>query len=279
MANALGFVKPKYAGTASKRTIGAARVQEVDGKVKISYLPKDDWKKKDGSKIEVTFPDGKVCNIFEMSQLSVNLDEGFDEILVVTSEEDKGVTQFSPYEGQFKCQFVELGHPNGAGTPAIWTESEPKSWSDKNGTKTYTTLDFRAYYKIMPEQAFEGVVLVHFLRYMFTVDSNNKAATSFELLSPSRAKKSSNGQKLLDCMIAGGAFDKAIDWPEDGNILPELERRLQQNNKPVMITVKDGWITDVSADQSTKKIGMSVAKPVEESPKVEAGVPLNHDDM
>lgn len=249
MPNALGYVKPKYDGEGNKRTIGAAQVTEIDGKVKITYLTKDDWKKKDGSKIEVTFPDGKVSKIFDMDKVPVPLVPGFDEILVVTADEENGVTQFSPYEGQFKCQFVEFSRPNGENTPPIWKESEPKSWTDKKTgkTKTYTSLDFRAYYKISTNKFFKDVVLVHFLRYMFLKnEANGKAAVSFELTSPSRAKQSSHGQKLLDCMIAGGAFDSEIDWPEDGNILPELERRLQQKNVTVMITVKDGWISDIS---------------------------------
>jgi hypothetical protein len=260
MANALGYVKPKYEGDKSTRTIGAAQVVEIDNKVKIIYLEQDDWKKKDGSKIKITHPDGNVVKVIEMSQSPIHLEEGFNEILVVTSDEEKGITQFAPYEGQFRCQFVEFGHPNGEGTPAIWKESEPKTWSDKNGTKTYTTLDFRAYYKVSTNPFFKGVALIHFLRYMFA-DKGGFAGYTFKLLTPSRAEKSTQGQKLLDCLISGSAVDEPIVWPEDGNILPELERRLQSKNKFVTITVKEGWITDISpvsklsddAEPATKK--------------------------
>lgn len=258
MANALGFVKPQYEG--STRTISAAQVQTIEGKVKITYLPKPDYKKKDGSTTQPTFRDGKAAKIFEKSELPIVIEDGFDEILVVTSDEE-GVKQFSPWEGQFKCNFVEFWKPNGENTTPIWKESEPRTFNDnKTGkSRTYTTLDFRAYYKISVNPFFKDVVLVHFLRYMFADNGNGQAAFNFELSSPSRAKQSTHGQKLLDCLSAGGALDEAIAWPEDGNILPEIERRLQKKNKQVMITVKEGWITDITP---VSKLSDDIEQPV-----------------
>jgi len=245
MANALVGVKPKYDGE-NKRVVGAAQVTEIEGKVKITYLPKKDWKN-NNQEVPVTFTDGKVSKIFEMSQVPVPLESGFDEVLVVHSDEE-GVKVFSPFDGTYKCEFVEFSRPNGEGTLPIWKESEPKTWSGGKGGKarSYTTLDFRAYLKISTNRFFKDVVVVHFLQYLFTDNGAGSAAFKFELLSPTRAKQSKHGQKLIDLCTAYGMVDTPIEWPEDGNILPELEKRAQQKHKQAMVSFKDGWITDIT---------------------------------
>lgn len=281
MANAFGTVKPTY--EKSKRTIGAAQVTYMEGKVKITYLPKVDYKKKDGSMIEVTFPDGKVSKIFEMSAMPAVIDPGFDETLVVTADEDGSIV-FAPFNGTYKCTFEGFWKPNGENTPPIWKESEPKTWNAKGKSKTYTTLDFRAYYKIAVNPFFKGVILTDFLRYMFAKnEANGMAAFTFEMVSPTRAKQSPQGQKLLDSLGSGGALDEQIEWPEDGNILPELERRMLKANKMVILTVKDGWVTDITPvsklSDSDEVVETPAPKRTEQEIKSEMGIAPDDNEM
>lgn len=241
--SALSFVPTK--GNFEKRTIGGAQVTVVDGgKVKITYLPKIDSKTK--QEVAVSFPDGASTKIFESSKLPIQFEPGFDEILVVTATEG-GEISFSPYSASFKCRFDGFWRPNGEGTPPTWKESEPKTWNNGKGqNKSYTTLDFRAYFVIDSNPIFKGVKLPVFLRYLFVKnEANGMTGVNFELISATRAKQSKNGQFLLDVLNSCGALDEPIAWPEDGNVLPELEARMKKANKLVRLTLKDGWVVGV----------------------------------
>lgn len=275
--NALTGVKPKYEDSGTKSVFGAAQVQEIEGKVKITYLPRKDWKT--NTDVQVNFTDGKVSKIFEMNKVPVTLEAGFDEILVVQSDEE-GVKAFLPYDGTYKATFVEFSRPNGEGTPPIWKESEKKTWSGGKGgkAKEYTTLDFRAYFKITKNPFFKDAVVVHFLNYLFTDNGAGQAAFKFELSSASRAKQSKHGQKLLDMCNTTGMVDEPITWPEDGNILPEIEKRAQKKNKTVVLTFKDGWISDITA-VSKLSDDAETHEPGIQAEAVEKTIADNQDEM
>lgn len=261
-------IAPKRDG--SKTLFGAAaQVTKLDGdKFRISYFPK---RSKDGSEVPVYFPGTSISSkIFENSQLPVRIiDDEFDEtLIVISSETDEGlkVTHFQPWEGTVTARFVEYYRPNGKDTPPAPYEGTRKTGGDGTKSWDYSTLDYRAYWKIETPVFFKDEVLVQFLQYSKT-DFKKKVGEGFKVSSTFVRNEanglcafgfatannntvveynSSKNQMTLDYLnVAGGMVEPPFPYPEDGNVLPIFEKRLQKQNRLVKLTIEKGHIVDI----------------------------------
>ena len=241
------YVK-KSSDNDKRKVYGNAQFLCVDGKIKFTFLPSDNPKYPNP-----TFRDGKLSEIFLRKDLPIDiwLDEGAEDLvkLGLNSDGDK-IESIQPYELQCSGKFVGLHRPNGEDTPPMWTEKEG-TYNDNGKEKTYISLNFIAYFEVIGEDnLFKGVKIPYFLRYLYQ-EKHDKvgnltglAEYSF-IVKPGGYIKSSNGVKLDDfhrkLEITG-----TVKWPEDGNVLPEIERLGLLYNKPLKLNIEKGWLNSIA---------------------------------
>jgi len=263
MANALkGAV---YTGT--RRVTGAASFVCTDGKVKFTFLTKEDNNPKYP---QPKFSNGDMSAIFDQNSLPIKFQDGTEDVVIITLNPDGDkIDVIAPYEGVYSAKFVNFSRPNGEGTPPMWTEEE-KTFD----AKTYTVLKFVAYFELTRSKEFKGVKIPFFMRYMFQDGKDGFASWAFTIQN-GKAKKSTNGQRLMDFCEKLNTVNEPISWPEDGNVLPELERRALAYGKEVKVTISKGWMDSFTRVSS---FGSEEARPeteilqelgAETEPKVE----------
>jgi hypothetical protein len=223
----------------SKRMTGAANFVAAEGKVKFTFLPKEGNDKYP----QPTFMGGKTSMTFDAKELPVQLPNETEDVVVITTNGDGDkIEVIAPFEGTYTAKFVSFSRPNGEGTAPIWTE-EQRTFSEGGKSREYTVLKFTAYFELTKHRLFKGVKIPFFLRYMFQDRGDGKAGWAF-VTQNGKAKKSVNGQKLMDFCERLNCVNEDIVWPEDGNILPELEKRALAFGKPVKVVLSGGWMSD-----------------------------------
>lgn len=269
----------------------AATVSVIaDGKVKICYLDKFDFVKKnpDGSPAiakVVTFADGQKCKIFEFAELPMQFskeDEGVEAILRVASEGSK-VVEFLPWnEVGLKGKFVQFSRTSGEGTDPIPFEAKKFS-EDKPDI-----LQFGATFKLEGGM-FDGKLVHQYLQFSqsglgkrephrpysfstFTRDEDGNVALGFQP-TPNGTTGYKWSDQIYDLRHCGLLEGATIPMPEDGNPLKAIEQKLQMANKLVEIEVAKGYVVSLT---SAKKLGTFGTKAVE-TPKVETGQFANED--
>ena len=231
-----------------RKVYGNAQFLCVDGKIKFTFLPSDNPKYP-----SPTFRDGKLSEIFLPKDLPIDiwLEDGAEDVVKIglNSDGDK-IESIQPFEMQCSAKFVGLHRPNGEGTPPMWTEKEG-TYNDNGKEKPYIALNFIAYFEITGnDNIFKGVKIPYFLRYLYQ-EAHNKVGNPTGLaeysfvVKPGGYIKSTHGIKLNDFQnkleITGD-----VTWPEDGNILPEIERLGLLYDKPLKINIEKGWLNSIS---------------------------------
>ena len=281
---------------ASTLVTSAALITVLEDKqVKICYLDRFDNKQKnqDGSPIitkVVNFADGTKCKIFRFEELPVVFPDDTEvgaEIVYRVKSDDGKIVEFLPEnEGGIDGRFVSFYRTNGENTPPI--PAPARKWREDSPD----VLQFCAKFKL-EGGSFDGKFGDGYFQfeksgiskkgnpYTFTTfpkDENGNVGIGFKVLPNGSTDMGDWADKVWGLLKHGGVTEgNAIPMPEDNNPLFLIEQKLLQANKPLKLDFHNGWVNSVS---SPRKLTATINKPVEESPKVERGLPLSDpDDM
>lgn len=229
MANALGYVKPKKNQEFEKKVYGIGTVKAGKNKVRVVIHDKS------GEEI--------FNNLFGFDALPkvphIAPDSGVHEFNIVLSPEKDTVEKLGPVEGHYLACLVDfVRSEEGADPTPMLIEKE-----DKDG-KPYSYEQFMADFEVV-KGPFKGVLIRHWLRYKFVEDPDNPGFAGWDG-DPSNPN-AKHLPRLVDFCEKIGATDEPIEWPEDGNVLPEILRRGLKARKVVDLTVKKGFISDILA--------------------------------
>ncbi len=188
-----------------------------------------------------------------------------DDVYVLVDTKNKKAISINPWEGTFDAICYELG--------------STKTGRDENNRPMFDLLSmeetgynkdirkFWAAYEILDDPEFAGIFKGAKPRYhlqMALVDDGHGMAGA-DGGAYYKGKMTKTGQFLE--WTATHEIDQDMEWPADGNPLPELETRILALNKPVRIHVERGWISRIS-----KARGASVRVVAEEEPTEKPGV-------
>jgi len=152
---------------------------------------------------------------------------------VALSSKGDRMFSFRPLKGTFKASFLKFAAPEGT-PPAPFTEES--RWKDKKTGQWKTgdvVLMFNAI--ILVDGQYEYPVK---LPYRFEKDENGNATISY-------VKLGVRVQKLIDLLDVTGVKDLEFKYTE--NILPELEKAMQENAEEFLVVVDEGWINSFAA--------------------------------
>lgn len=202
-----------------------ARIQTGETKARIDDLNDDAEKKLDSFKVNMedlpVYP--KLPTKFIL-----------DECQVIWDADNQKVLAINPYNGVERAVGIAIGpRPDG-------DDSEPKAQvvekEGYKGGKPYTVKNFHEIFKIVDENSvFYGSTPRLFLQDKFVETSDGMAGYSGTDKSKWTVRLSKFGQTQ-------GLFDEDITWPKDGNVLPLLEKRIQDNEREVQLVFEGGFI-------------------------------------
>jgi len=188
-----------------------------------------------------------------------------DECQVIYDADNEKVLAINPYNGVFLAVGIALGpRPDGE-------DGEPKAnlveKEGYKGGKPYTVKNFHEIFKIIDhDSVFYGSTPRLFLQDKFVDDGNGMAGYS-------GTDKSKWTVRLSKFGSAQGLFDQDITWPKDGNVLPELEKRIQNNEREVQLVFEGGFINTLlpvakkptrSVAELNKELGYTKADEIDE---------------
>ncbi len=165
-------------------------------------------------------------------------------VLMDTGQTKKAVA-INPWNGVYDAICFELGSAEGR-TEDNLPQFEFIPAEDKRSKFHKDLRKFFAAYEILEDTEyagmFKGAKPRYHLQHEFIDDGNGMVAIKEPLFWKGRR---TNSGKLMDWVTAH-EIDQDMEWPDNGDCLPEHEQRILQKNKPVRIHIQNGWITDVS---------------------------------
>ncbi len=204
-----------------------------------------------------------------LPQMFQNIKPGtvVDDVYVLMDTVNAKAIAINPWNGTYDAICYELGSNVGR-TEDNRPQFEYIPPEDKRNRYQKEDLKkFFAAYEILEDTEYAGIFKGakprYHLQHNFVDDGNGMVAISEPLFWKGRR---TNSGKLMDWTIAH-EIDSDMEYPADGNCLPEEESRILQLNKPVRIHIQNGWIADVS-----KARGASIrVVPEEETPADKPG--------
>lgn len=202
-----------------------------------------------------------------LPQIYQNIKPGtiVDQVFVYLDVKTKKVIAINPWEGTFEAICYELGSTNAGrdeqNRPLF--DYVPKEESGYNND----TRKFFAAYEITGDTEFAGIFKGCKPRYHLQhkwVEAQDGLA-GVEGNAYYKGKQTQTGKLVEWC--EAHEVDQDMQWPADGNCLPEIEQRILSVNKPVRLTIDKGWITKVS-----KARGAAVRVVEEEEPATQPGL-------
>lgn len=266
----------------------------VDHKVKICYLDKYDTKTNPPTlRKEIRFSDGQQCKIYSFDELPMKFsaeDVGAEVTLRVKSEGSTIVEFLPENDDGLEARFVDFYRPNGADSAP--TPFEKEKWN-KNDPYAPNILQFCAKFKL-EGGAFDGKFVFAYVQFSMSGVSKKEGHREYEFLTfPMAADgnvglgyevlpNNSTGRTWSD-LVHGfrhcGLYDGApIPYPEDGNPLPQIEKKLQQANKLVKLDIRGGYVKSIDA---AKKMTMFQPKQTQQAQQPQAhepGLPADNPD-
>lgn len=195
-------------------------------KIKLADLPKEAKRV-----IKANIPTNKP------KEFRIRLNEDGDEVETVT-----------PARGVFpNCKLVGLGPKDKDGN---WRPMLHKVYHE--GEKNENSHDeFIAIYE-MTEGPFAGVELPgYYLHYKFEEvpeGDEDEGMTQFNTADTPQASQLHKLQAWAD--VHGGILDEPIEWPDDGDIRPEMEERALAADVPVTLVFEKGYIDTVQPTET-----------------------------
>lgn len=187
-----------------------------------------------------------------------------EDVMALIDTKEKKAISINPWEGTFDAICFELGS-----TKAGRDENNRPLFDYLPKEETKWNRDVRKFwagYEITddPEyaQIFKGCKPRYHLQMALVDDGHGMAGSDGNAYY--KGKLTQTG-KFLDWTNTH-EIDQDMEWPADGNPLPELETRILALNKPVRIHIVNGWIARVS-----KARGAAVRVVAEDEPEEKPG--------
>lgn len=148
---------------------------------------------------------------------------------VMVSGDRTKLTGFRPFAGSFVCLFTDIKKK--PGQPPI--HEFPRNREGKSATGPYSKdwHEFTANCRVA-EAPYTGLIIPVKLRYYFGMGEDGNAVIAGE------GKHSQYLARFLE--VATGDLE-SIKIPFSDNILPQLERYLQEQQRPFMVIMANGW--------------------------------------
>lgn len=251
--NALSANKPE----SQKRKSGIATIKVVEDNCKVTF--QDD---------SVEFDTGKNSKKFPLEDMPKfpKLSEGEKDYFVVLNGDADSVDSIGPVEGVFPAKFVgfNLGRADEDKDPAPFEK-------DSKNEKWPSYLAMLAFFEIQ-SGPFKRVRIPYFLHYKFEESSSDAGMAAWK--GDPENRKATRLHQLIEFCEKLGLTDEPIEWPDDGNILPELQERGLDDPKTVRIVVKNGYMDSILSSDGDEE------EEEEEKPKAKAPAKkkLHHDE-
>lgn len=174
-------------------------------------------------------------------------DTTIPECQVVYDNREGKIVGIGPYNGSVKGKPVDLGPKTPDGSKPM-SRIQDKPNKQKPGT-TYKDVSFWCIYQITDADTDGGLWVggkgFHFLKDKFYErgDGNTDIIGDTE-------KTNTWAARLRDWGTQLGLWNEDIPWPADGNVLPELLRRIQEKPIEVLLIYKQGSVQEIQAIHS-----------------------------
>ena len=186
------------------------------------------------SKVRVEFADGKFDKKFPKDALpdvpTFGSGEEAEDFFVVINADKTEIESIGPVQGIFRARCVDFSRPDGEDS-----DPAPYEKSGSDGKKEWSYMAFNAFFQITKDR-FKGVRIPKFFHYKFKDNGKSYAKWDGSL----ESKNAKWLPVLVEFCEVMEIVNEPIEWPDDGNVLPELLRRLLANKKEVDIVVKNG---------------------------------------
>lgn len=187
-----------------------------------------------------------------------------EDVMTLIDTKEKKAISINPWEGTFDAICYELGSSKAGrdenNQPLFDFLSKEETGWNKDVRKFY------AAYEILDDPEFAGIFKGckprYHLHHNWVDDGHGMAGSDGGAYW--KGKLTKTGQLLEWC--AAHEVDQDMEWPADGNCLPEMEHRILAVNKPVRIHIENGWISRVS-----KARGAAVRVVAEDEPTEKPG--------
>lgn len=122
-------------------------------------------------------------------------------------------------------------------------ESEEPAPYEKTATYNGKEVTYQAFTAFMEclDGEFKGVKFPYWMHYKFENDGTGMARWAGNI----ENKKATRLRQCVEFFVMMGAVEEPIEWPDDGNILPELLARIKAAGVVVETAGKEGYITEM----------------------------------
>jgi hypothetical protein len=243
-SNALGYNKTEY----KKQVQGLAVIKSGKDKCSITFLNN----KPEHVEHPLEFDNGESKKIFLLKDLPKTPTiptNSEDTYFVKLNKDGDEVESISPADGVYTAQVMDMSRPEKDADPAPYLKKPYNPKFDEY-------LAFNVYWKVV-EGDFKGSILNQFLHYSsgdkpFFAES--KDTPGYANWGMSVTEKATWLPLLQEFCLKNDCVGKPIEWPEDGNVLPELLSRILSNKKKIKLFVKDGYVKEFvgSSERQTR---------------------------
>lgn len=169
-------------------------------------------------------------------------DTTIPECQVVLDKDDK-IVAIGPYNGSYKGKAIDLGPKTPDGSKPM---SRTKMKNDKNKPgKQYPDSSFWCIYQITDHET-DGGLFLGSTPYMFLKDKfYQREDDGMTGVKGDQERTNTHATRLMDWGEVHHLWNDDIEWPADGNVLPELLRRLQASGEEVLLIFRKGMVNEV----------------------------------
>ena len=201
--------------------------------------------KGDQFKVVIKDNEGKIVldekfNRSALPDYPTNLEEG-KEYMVYMGQNNASVQSITPTEGIFDVICTDFRRPEEGADP------EPKTYEREYKGQKSSYQAFTAYLKILNDEVgdtgFGGVLLGFFLRYK-VCNVDGKAGFSPDSTNP---KANQYRDELIKFFELTGVGEEEMEFPTNGNILPEALRRIKLHKRQFRVVISGGYIVSIMA--------------------------------
>lgn len=171
-------------------------------------------------------------------------DAVIEECQVVYDNKNDKIIGIGPYNGSFRGKAIDLGPktPDGS-APMSRIQNKPDK---KHPGKSYKDVNFWAIYQVTDKEI-DGGLWLGAKGFCFLKDKFYNRGDGFVDIIGDSEKANTHATKLREWGDQHHLWEEDIQWPADGNVLPELLRRLQERGDEVLLIFKKGMINEVQA--------------------------------
>lgn len=269
MANALGY-RPKVSDEKKVYGVGTVKAGKASARVTIfDHDRKTGMVKKNADGTPVVIFTEKF-GLSDLPSVPKIAPESEGEYNIVISRDKASVEKLGPAEGHALAKLKDFCRPEEGAAPEFYVVTKKNQNQEE-----YSYREFWADFTILKGK-FKNVDVRIWLRYIFEEDPDNEGFARW-------AGNPDNPNaihlpKLINFCDKLGMIDEDIEWPEDGNLLPELLRRGLEAGKIVDLSFKNGFISDIMA-ADYEEIETPPAKAAGKSTKAKKAVAPEQDEV